>query len=119
MVGLVSPHWSTTISQPSKGSRPARKRFDGQLGEIGFDDGFALLEERPSFSLTGAGRRITVNLLAGYRYVQVFAPNDKDYVALEPMTAPANALVSGLGLQLVEPGRQFRAAFRIRVDSIQ
>jgi aldose 1-epimerase len=92
--------------------------FDGQLGEIGFDDGFALLEERPSFSLTGAGRRITVNLLAGYRYVQVFAPKDKDYVALEPMTAPANALVSGLGLQLVEPVSRFRAAFRIRVDSI-
>jgi aldose 1-epimerase len=93
--------------------------FDGQLGEIGFDDGFALLEELPSFSLTRAGCRITVDLLAGYRYAQVFAPKDKDYVALEPMTAPANALVSGRGLKLVEPGRRFRAAFRIRVDSIQ
>ena len=92
--------------------------FDGHLGEIGFDHGFALLEEQPSFSLTGAGRRITVDLLAGYRYLQVFAPKDKDYVALEPMTAPANALISGRGLQLVEPGRRFRAAFRIRVDSI-
>jgi hypothetical protein len=92
--------------------------FDSQLGEIGFDDGFALLGERPSFSLAGAGRRITVKLLAGYRYAQVFAPKDKDYVALEPMTAPANALVSGRGLKLVEPGRRFRAAFQICVDSI-
>jgi aldose 1-epimerase len=93
--------------------------FDGQLGEISFDDGFALMEERPSFSLTGAGRRITVDLLAGYRYAQVFAPKDKDYVALEPMTAPANALVSGRGLRLVEPGGWFPVAFRIRVDSIE
>jgi aldose 1-epimerase len=92
--------------------------FDCQLGEIGFDDGFALMEERSSFSLAGAGRRITVDLLAGYRYAQVFAPKDKDYVALEPMTAAANALVSGWGLRLVEPGGRFRAEFRIRVDTI-
>ncbi len=92
--------------------------FDGRLGEISFDDGFALMEERSSFSLAGAGRRITVDLLEGYRCAQVFAPKDKDYVALEPMTAPTNALVSGQGLQLVEQGRRFRATFRIRVDSI-
>jgi hypothetical protein len=29
------------------------------------------------------------------------------------MTAPTSALTSGRGLRLVEPGRQFRAAFRI------
>ena len=93
--------------------------FDGQIGEIDFDNGFALGAEASSFSLAGAGRRITVDLLAGYRYAQVFAPKDKDYVALEPMTAPTNALVSGLGLQFVEPGRRFRAAFRIGVDWMQ
>ena len=90
--------------------------FDAALGEVGFDDGFALPEERVSMSLAGAGRRITVELLAGYRYVQVFAPADKDYVALEPMTASTNALRSGRGLRLVEPGGTFRATFRIRID---
>jgi aldose 1-epimerase len=99
------------------GEEEAFGGFDGGLDEIGFDDGFALIEKRPSFSLSGAGHQISVDLLAGYRYAQVFAPKDEDYVALEPMTAPANALVSGRGLKLVEPGRQFRAAFRIRVAS--
>ena len=47
------------------------------------------------FFITGAGRRISVELLAGYRYAQVFAPKDQSYIALEPMTAPANALISG------------------------
>jgi aldose 1-epimerase len=55
-------------------------------------------------------------LLAGYRYAQVFAPKDKDYIALEPMTAPANALTGGRGLRFVPPGERFRAVFRIHID---
>ena len=90
--------------------------LDAQLGELDFDNGFALLNERESFSLAVAGRRITVEFLAGYRYAQVFAPKDKDYIALEPMTAPTSALTSGCGLRLVKPGEKFRAVFRIRVE---
>jgi galactose mutarotase-like enzyme len=55
-------------------------------------------------------------LLAGYRYAQVFAPKDKNYVALEPMTSPTSALTSGRGLRFAAPGERFRAAFRIRID---
>jgi aldose 1-epimerase len=90
--------------------------FNAELGESSFDDGFALIEERTSFSVAGAGCRVTVDLLEGYRYAQVFAPKDKDYIALEPMTAPTSALTSGRGLQFVAPGERFRAAFRIRID---
>ena len=89
--------------------------LDAQLGELTFDDGFALKEERTSFSVAGNGRRISVELIEGYGYAQVFAPKDKNYVALEPMTAPTSALTSGRGLRLVEPGAQFLTAFRIGV----
>ncbi|MGB7972076.1 MAG: aldose 1-epimerase [Candidatus Deferrimicrobiaceae bacterium] len=92
--------------------------MDEELGALDFDDGFVMLEGTESFSLEGAGRRITLEFLEGYRYAQVFAPKGKEYVALEPMTAPTNALMSGNGLQLVEPGDRFRAAFRIRVDAV-
>ncbi|HKD66019.1 MAG TPA: aldose 1-epimerase [Candidatus Binataceae bacterium] len=90
--------------------------FNGRLGESSFDDGFALAGERASFSVAGAERKITVDLLEGYRYAQVFAPKDKNYLALEPMTAPTSVLTSNRGLQAVSAGERFQASFRIRID---
>ncbi|MGA8570437.1 MAG: aldose 1-epimerase, partial [Candidatus Binataceae bacterium] len=84
--------------------------FNAQLDESSFDDGFALMEERTSFSVSvsgsvaGATCGVSVDLLEGYRYAQVFAPKDKNYIALEPMTAPTSALTTGRGLRLVGPG---------------
>jgi len=92
--------------------------FQAKLGEASFDDGFALLDERSVLSLSGAGRRLSVEMLGGYTHAQVFAPAGKDLVALEPMTAPANALMSGRGLRMVEPGGRLRATFRIGVVEI-
>jgi galactose mutarotase-like enzyme len=92
-------------------------RFDAELGARGFDDGFRLDGAGASFSLSGAGRRIRVDFLSGYAYAQLYAPPGQDLVAIEPMTAPTNALRSGAGLELVAPGERYRAAFRVRVDS--
>lgn len=92
--------------------------FDAGLGEHDFDDGFTGLPERPRFSVQGAGRRITVEFLNGYPYVQIYAPKGQDYLALEPMTAPASALISGRDLKLVPPGGQFRAIFRVQVEAL-
>jgi aldose 1-epimerase len=90
--------------------------FNAKLGGNNFDDGFALMDEQTIFSAIGATCKVSVELLAGYRYAQVFAPKDKDYIALEPMTAPANALTGGRGLRFVPPGERFRAVFRIHID---
>ena len=93
--------------------------LNAKLGDMSFDDGFALMEERTSFYITGATRRVSVDLIAGYRYAQVFAPKDEDYIALEPMTAPTGALTSGRGLGVVAPGGRFRAAFRIHIGETE
>jgi aldose 1-epimerase len=92
--------------------------FDAKLGDSAFDDGFALLDPHALFSIAGNGRRITVEFVEGYPDAQVFAPRDKNYIAIEPMTAPANALVSGRGLRLVEPGGLFRATYRVNVQEM-
>ena len=57
-----------------------------------------------------------MDFVGGYPYAQVYAPEDDDVVAYEPMTAPTNALVSGDGLQLVPPGESRSATFAITVE---
>lgn len=99
------------------GKDVACDRFDAPLGELSLDDGYAVLDDRPKFSLSGGGRQITVEFLENYSYAQVFAPRGNGFVALEPMTAPTSALTSGKGLRLVEPGQEFRAAFRVVVHT--
>jgi aldose 1-epimerase len=99
------------------GAEAPWNRFDSEIGPRSFDDGFALLDARPSFSLAGGGRRITLELLAGYPYVQIFAPEEQEFVAIEPMTAPTSALTSGRGLRVVAPRGRFTAVFRVRVEA--
>jgi aldose 1-epimerase len=99
------------------GKEESFDRLDTLLGELDLDAGFIVLDERPKFSLSAGGRRITLEFLENYRYAQVFAPKGKDFVALEPMTARTSALTSGEGLRVVESGREFHATFRIRIDA--
>src|SRR5262245_7995312 len=42
------------------GEEESFERFDAALGELQLDAGFIVLEDRPRFSLSGGGRRITV-----------------------------------------------------------
>ncbi len=42
--------------------------FDAQLGKINLDDGFVVPVEHATLAVVGAGRRITVEVLEGYRY---------------------------------------------------
>jgi len=91
--------------------------IDAPLGARDFDDGFVLLGHTAVLTIAGGGRRISVELIEGFTHTQVYAPADKDFIALEPMTAPTNALISGDGLRLVVPGASFPATFRIRVGA--
>ena len=90
--------------------------LDDLLGSRAFDDGFALLGNQATLSVAAGGRRISVELLEGYPYTQVYAPLGHNYLAFEPMTAPTNALISGTGLRIVKPGDTFSAKFRFRIS---
>jgi len=81
------------------------------LGKRGFDDLYALGADR-RFSLEGGGRRVDITFDEGYPYLQVYAPPDKPFVAIEPMAAATDALVQG-GAPLVKPGGDFAAGFTV------
>jgi aldose 1-epimerase len=93
--------------------------FDDELGTNQFDDGFELVDQHSQFSIEGAGWKISLRILNGYSHAQIFAPRDKEFIALEPMTAPTNAVVSGKSLRILEPGEIFSASFKIAIEQSQ
>jgi galactose mutarotase-like enzyme len=86
----------------------------GPLGSRALDDAFLAPPDGAPFALSGGGRRIELRMGSGYRFAQIYAPDDTDAVAFEPMTAPTNALVrGGADLPLLGPGGSFSSVFSI------
>lgn len=95
-------------------TRPADAalREGARLGDVSLDTGFADLTRDADgivrHSLTAPdGRRVTLWQGEGFDYVQVYTtnryPGQALAVAIEPMTAPADALNSGLGIRHLDP----------------
>jgi galactose mutarotase-like enzyme len=95
----------------------ATQRVSPIIGEIGdrtWDDGFDQIEKGSRFELSGDGRTIVVEYTDGYPVAQIFAPPEQEYVCVEPMTAPTNALASAdSALGWVGPGESRSATFKI------
>lgn len=98
------------------GAREAAAIEPGPLGDRTYDDAFLAPARGEPFVLAGGGRRLELRLGEGYPYTQLYAPADTEAVAIEPMTAPTNALVSGEGLSWVQPGETFRAVFSVGIE---
>jgi aldose 1-epimerase len=88
------------------------------LGAREFDDGFDSVAEPARFAVTASDRRIELEFLHGYPCAQVYAPLSGSFICFEPMTAPANALRSGEGLRLLNPGERYSARFSLRVHEL-
>jgi aldose 1-epimerase len=88
----------------------------GPLGERTYDDAFLAPSPGTAFALVGPDRRIELRMDSGFPFTQIYAPPDLDAVAIEPMTAPTNALLTaGPELTFVPPGETFAASFSISV----
>ncbi|HEV2791693.1 MAG TPA: aldose 1-epimerase [Solirubrobacterales bacterium] len=95
------------------GGREAAEVESGPLGSRTFDDAYLAPAGGEPFVLGGGGRRLELRIGEGYPWAQVYAPEDLDAVAFEPMTAPTNALVSGEGLRMLPAGESFTATCSI------
>lgn len=104
-------------------------RFDlggGRLvGELELDDGFADLpvaDGEVAHTLSAPdGRTVVLWADASFGYVQLYTSrtlatkaHGDVALAVEPMTAPANALNTGRGLRWLEPGASWSAVWGIR-----
>jgi galactose mutarotase-like enzyme len=89
--------------------------LSGPLGDRTFDDLYAAPDDVSVCAVAGGPWRLELAVGRGYTHVQVYAPGNDDVVAIEPMTAPGNALASGEGLRHARPGEPFEALFAVRV----
>ena len=84
----------------------------GVIGRRRFDDLFKLGRSGRLAFETDQGRGIELRCDASFPYAQVWVPPGQQFGALEPMTAPTNALVTGVA-QWAEPGDTFIATFSL------
>jgi galactose mutarotase-like enzyme len=89
--------------EPAEGAAIGRRTFD-DLYVLGRDHRLAFRGED--------GTSIEMRGDAQYPYAQVWVPSGRQFAALEPMTVPTNALVTG-STHLVAPGDSFTARFTL------
>jgi aldose 1-epimerase len=98
-----------------RAGRPLRGReLDHAFGDCTPADGDTVVRHR----LTGRTAGVELWADPDFAWVQVFTPDDHPgrgrAVAVEPMTCPPDALNSGTGLLVVEPGQTWTASWGIR-----
>ncbi|UOQ88382.1 aldose 1-epimerase family protein [Agromyces endophyticus] len=100
-----------------EGRRVGDVQLDDAFGELAGDDGQVL------HTLTAPdGRSVSVWADDEFGYVQVytsrsFPGEDGDVaIAIEPMTAPAEAFNSGRGLRWLDPGEEWQLSWGIRFE---
>jgi aldose 1-epimerase len=60
------------------------KPFSAQLANTSYDDGLALSTDQATFSIEANGYSIAVEFKNGFDFAQIFAPKDREFVAIEP-----------------------------------
>ena len=104
---------------------PENLRAGVRLGDITLDTGFTDLDRdsdgRVRHSLTAPdGRRVTLWQGEGFDFVQVYTtssyPGQSLAVAIEPMTAPADALNSGLGIRRLATGESWSVSWGVELS---
>jgi aldose 1-epimerase len=89
------------------------------IGARTFDDHYALGSDRTFAISAGTGpnrRTLTLQFDPAYPYAQLYVAADRDFVAIEPMTAEIDALGRGT-TPFVRPGERFLAAFNLAVST--
>lgn len=111
--------------QPVSGT-PLDLRSGARLGDLALDDAFGAVSRDDDglvrYTLTAPdGRRVVVWAGDALDYVQVFTtqkyPGLAKAVAIEPMTAPADAFNSGTGLKVLAPGETWQVRWGIAFEA--
>ncbi len=98
------------------GASEQRPREVAPIGRRTFDDLYELGRGHHLAFEGEDGATIELRCGSGYPYAQVWVPKGRAFAALEPMSAPTNALERGT-TPLVAPGDTFTARFELRLTA--
>ena len=87
-----------------------------------FDDGYLLHEHESQMHLSIKDSELSIALSSmpgtqPWRYVQLYTPPDRRSLAIEPMTAAADAFNNGFGLIEVPPNEALKMGIRLSVNN--
>jgi galactose mutarotase-like enzyme len=94
------------------GASAGEAREAAPIARRTFDDLYSIPTDQVLALRAPDGAAIELHRDAGYPFAQVWAPPEREFAALEPMTVPTNALGTG-ATPLVAPGEVFRATFAL------
>ena len=88
---------------------------DFSIGEQSFDDGYTLV--KPECSLETPDYILTLGFDTGSEpFVQIYTPDHRNSIAIEPMTCVTDALNNGIGLEALDPGESHRWTIELRAS---
>lgn len=93
-----------------------------QIGEQWFDDAYKVSNTgKAIFTLAYPTLKMSVDIWQQtghnkYNYLQVYTPADRNSIAVEPVTCPADAFNNGLGLITLDPGETLSLAYGISAN---
>lgn len=83
------------------------------LDKTSFDDTFRT--QANEIELKTAEYQLKISSTPVCKYVQLFTPPEKEFVAIEPMTAPANAFNNKMGLKTLNPTEDFKIEWKLEL----
>ncbi len=85
-----------------------------EIGDQSFDDGFTLEEATSIFETPDY--TVSMNFDSGSEpFLQIYTPEDRNSIAIEPMTCLTDALNNGIGLEALDPGQSYQWSIEMKV----
>lgn len=83
------------------------------IGVQGFDDGFSL--EEPTCKLETTDYSLALQFDTGSEpYLQIYTPDHRQSIAIEPMTCVTDSLNNGIGLEALDPGESYQWSIEMK-----
>ena len=93
------------------------------IGDTNYDTGFVLEEKEGKNATELYDRSLDLNLVIWqetgkwkYNYLQIYIPDDRKSIAIEPMSCATNAFNNKIGLIVLEPGQSFKACYGVYIE---